>query len=58
MTLSKNNYNIEAKRVVIIAILDYNLDLTKEIKRMETKWKLREEIDKDLVLTGLNHEIF
>ena len=33
----------QAKRVVVIAILDYNLDLTKEIKRMETKWKLREE---------------
>lgn len=49
--VKKGKDYIEAKRVVIIAILDYNLDLTKEIKRMETKWKLREEIDKDLVLT-------
>lgn len=47
--VKKGKDYIEAKRVVIIAILDYNLDLTKEIKRMETKWKLREEIDKDLV---------
>ena len=49
--VKKGEDYIEAKRVVIIAILDYNLDLTKEVKRMETKWKLREEIDKDLVLT-------
>lgn len=41
----------KAKRVVMVAILDYDLDLTKEIKRMETKWKLREENEKDLVLT-------
>ena len=41
----------KAKRVVMVAILDYDLDLTKEIKRMETKWKLREESEKDLVLT-------
>ena len=40
-----------AKRVVMVAILDYNLDLTKEIKKMETKWKLREENAKNLVLT-------
>ncbi len=41
----------KAKRVIMVAILDYNLDLTKEIKSMETKWKLREENNKDLVLT-------
>ena len=41
----------KAKRVVMVAILDYDLDLTKEVKRMETKWKLREENAKDLVLT-------
>ena len=41
----------KAKRVVMVAILDYDLDLTKEIKKMETKWKLREENAKDLVLT-------
>ena len=35
----------------MVAILDYNLNLTKEIKQMETKWKLREESNKDLVLT-------
>lgn len=41
----------KAKRVVMVAILDYDFNLTKEIKRMETKWKLREENAKDLVLT-------
>ncbi len=35
----------------MVAILDYNLNLTKEIKAMETKWKLREENNQDLVLT-------
>ena len=38
----------KAKRVVMVAILDYDFNLTKEIKRMETKWKLREENAKDL----------
>ena len=41
----------KAKRVIMVAILDYNLNLTKEIKKMETKWKLREENNKELVLT-------
>ncbi len=41
----------KAKRVVMVAILDYDFNLTKEIKRMETKWKLREENAKELVLT-------
>ena len=41
----------KAKRVIMVAILDYNLNLTKEIKAMETKWKLREENNQDLVLT-------
>jgi len=41
----------KAKRVIMVAILDYNLNLTKEINKMETKWKLREENNKDLVLT-------
>ena len=41
----------KAKRVIMVAILDYDLELTKEIKNMETKWKLREENNKDLVLT-------
>ena len=41
----------KAKRVVMVAILDYDLDLTKEIKRMETKWNLREKNEPNLVLT-------
>ena len=41
----------KAKRVVMVAILDYDLDLTKEIKRMETKWNLREKNEPNLILT-------
>lgn len=36
-----DEYNI-SKRVVLIAIIDYEFDLTKTIEEMETKWKLRE----------------
>ena len=41
----------ECKRVVIIAIIDYELELTKDIEKMETKWKLRETENPQLVLT-------
>ena len=43
----------DAKRVVLIAILDYNLELTKEIKEIETKWKLLEKEHPELELTNL-----
>ena len=43
----------EVKRTVIIAILDYQLDLTRVIEEMETKWNLREEKYKELKLTNL-----
>lgn len=36
-----DEYNI-SKRVVLVAIIDYELDITKEIEEMETKWKLRD----------------
>ena len=39
----------KAKRVVMVAILDYDLDLTKEIKNMETIWQLREKNARELV---------
>ena len=41
----------ECKRVVIIAIIDYELELTKDVEKMETKWKLRETKNPHLVLT-------
>ena len=43
-------YN-QAKRVVLVAILDYNLELLSFTKEMETIWKLREEKNKEAVLT-------
>lgn len=41
----------EAKRVVIIAIIDYKYELTKELKQMETIWNLREKSNPNLILT-------
>ncbi len=46
-----SNY-LEAKRVVLIAIIDYPFELTEKIKEMETVWKLFEEKHKNLVLTN------
>ena len=50
-TIDKGEDYIGAKKVVIIAIIDYDLDLTKEIKEMETVWDIRERKNKDLMLT-------
>ena len=44
------DYSI-AKRVVIIAILDYQLNLTEKLERMETIWQLREKFESELLLT-------
>lgn len=41
----------EAKRVVIIAIIDYKFELTKELEQMETIWNLREKNHPKLILT-------
>ena len=41
----------EAKRVVIIAIIDYKFELTRELKQMETIWNLREKMNPELMLT-------
>lgn len=41
----------EAKRVVIIAIIDYKFELTRELKQMETIWNLREKMNPELILT-------
>lgn len=51
MKINKGINYSEAQRVVIIAIIDYNLDLTKEIKKMETIWNIREKNNKNLILT-------
>ena len=42
----------EAKKVILIAIIDYPLELTQTISEMETVWKLCEKNHPDLVLTG------
>ena len=51
MKINKGTNYSEAQRVVIIAIIDYNLDLTKQIKKMETIWNIREKDNKNLILT-------
>ena len=50
-TIDKGEDYIGAKKVVIIAIIDYHLDLTKEIKEMETVWNIIERKNKNLMLT-------
>ena len=42
-----------AKRVVIIAIVDFEIDITKELRRMETIWNIREKEKTEKVLTDL-----
>ena len=42
----------ESKRVVIIAILDYEFEKTKEIEEMETKWKIMCRKHPELELTN------
>ena len=49
--LSRGDEYADTKRVVIIAIIDYNLELTKEIPDMVAKWKLLAEENPNLVLT-------
>ena len=39
------------KKVVIIAIIDFELEITKEIEKMETKWRIREDEDTEIILT-------
>lgn len=41
----------EIKRIVIIAIIDYRLELTKEIEEMTTKWRLRSDEKLTKILT-------
>ena len=42
---------IKGKRTVIIAIIDYELEVTKEIEEMATKWKLRCNEKTEKILT-------
>lgn len=42
----------KAKRVVLIAILDYRLSLTERVEQMETIWELRERMNPELLLTN------
>ncbi len=44
------DYN-KAKKVVIVAIVDYNIEITKKLKQMETVWNLREKEHREMVLT-------
>ncbi len=43
----------KAKRVVIIAIVDFEIDITKELRKMETVWNIREKEKTEKVLTDL-----
>ena len=50
-TVKRSENYIEAQRVMLIAIVDYKVDITKEIEEFETQWKLRETKHPQLVLT-------
>ena len=50
-TVKRGKDYIEGQRVMLIAIVDYGIDLTKEIDNYETQWKLRETKNPQLVLT-------
>lgn len=43
---------MDAKRVVLIAIIDYPFDLTESIEEMETIWQIMEKTHRNLVLTN------
>ena len=50
-TVKRSEDYIKAQRVILIAIVDYEVDITKEIEEFETQWKLRETKNPQLVLT-------
>ena len=43
----------ELKRVVIVAIIDFELEETKDIKDVETVWNMMEKLKRDRVLTDI-----
>ena len=49
--IKKGKDYTESKRVLIVAIVDYEIDLTKEIEKFETRWKIKETKNPQLVLT-------
>ena len=49
--IKKGSKYEEYKKVVIIAIIDFELKLTKEIEKMETKWRIREDENTKIILT-------
>ena len=51
--VNRGEMYFEAKRTVLIAIIDYSLELTREIKKIETIWNLRENNQPQLKLTDL-----
>lgn len=45
-----DNYR-DSKRIILVAILDYELDVTKKVKKFETIWNLRECQNPEKILT-------
>ena len=50
--IKKGSNYMDAKRVVLIAIIDYPFDLTESIEEMETIWQIMEKTHRNLVLTN------
>lgn len=51
MQIKRGDDYSKSKRVVLIVIIDYDFELTKSIKKMETKWQLKDSENLGLVLT-------
>lgn len=51
--IHKGDPYTKAKKVVIIAIVDFEINITKELNKMETVWNFREKEKSEKVLTDL-----
>lgn len=50
--IKKGQDYIEARKTIVISILDFNLDVTKDIPKSVTKWNIREEEFPKVILTN------
>ena len=51
LQIKKGKSYKESKRIVLIAIIDFKLEITKDIEKMLTKWKLRCDEKTEKILT-------
>ena len=49
--IRRGTYYKKAKRIILVAIIDYNFSLTKRLEEFETIWRLREDKNFEKILT-------